>query len=101
MGDRNCIVHPCDYADLDFCTRDHWTVLKVSTAGCDSTHSCCAEYPATSGDMSEQPAMLQTQHSEPAGVTSPNSMRIEVERQEPAGENAAAEQVFMYLQVRL
>ena len=59
-----------------------------------------SEYPVTSSGMSEQAAVLQSEDNEPAGLTSPDSMDIKVEeQQEPAGENAAAEQVFMYLQV--
>ena len=62
-----------------------------------------SEYPATSSGMSEQAAALQSEDNEPAGLTSPDSMDIKVEeqpeQQKPAGQNAAAEQVFMYLQV--
>lgn len=60
------------------------------------------DYSATSGEMREQPAVLQMKDTEPAGLPSPDSMHIEVqeqaEQQEPPGEIAAAEQVFMYLQ---
>ena len=63
------------------------------------------DYSATSGDMGEQPAVLQIEDTEPAGLPIPDSMHIEVheqaEQQESPGENAAAEQVFMYLQASL
>ena len=59
------------------------------------------EDPAPSSDTSEQAAVVhKTEGNERAGLTSPGSETEEqAERQEPAGENAAAEQVFMYLQV--
>ena len=58
--------------------------------------------------MSEQAAVVQLEDTKPVGLTSPDSVHTEVEaqaqQQESAGEdkeNAAAEQVFMYLQVSL
>lgn len=63
------------------------------------------EYPATSSELSQRTAEVPTQGDDPADLSSPDNTPIEVdehaEQQEAAGENPAAEQVFMYLQVSL
>lgn len=63
------------------------------------------EYPDTSSEQSQRTAEVPKQESDPADQNSPDNTPIEVdehaEQQEAAGENPAAEQVFMYLQVSL
>lgn len=63
------------------------------------------EYPASNHDNRGEAAVVQPDGSEASdGPTSAEIMTLEVNEQaeqQPAGDDAAAEQVFMYLQVSI